>query len=84
MECRKEEEEFSFWDIINQLNVYKRLKKSNKTNWLTEEGTIANAFPVAKTNAIQEVELKGDLVEITDNFNKEWKVISFSKYGFIN
>ena len=38
--------------------VYKRLQKSNKIDWLTEEGTIANAFPVAKTNSIQEVEIK--------------------------
>lgn len=64
-------------------DVYKRLKKSNKTNWLTEEGTIANAFPVAKTNAIQEVELKGDLVEITDNFNKNGKLSPFQNTGLL-
>jgi DNA (cytosine-5)-methyltransferase 1 len=64
-------------------DVYKRLKKSNKTNWLIEEGTIANAFPVAKTNAIQEVELKGDLVEITDNFNKNGKLSPFQNTGLL-
>ena len=48
--------------------IYKRLQKSNKTNWLTQEGTIANAFPVEKTTSIQEVELKGDLVELTNDF----------------
>ena len=64
-------------------DVYKRLKKSNKTNWLTEEGTIAYAFPVAKTNAIQEVELKGDLVEITDNFNKNGKLSPFQNTGLL-
>ena len=64
-------------------DVYKRLQKSNKTNWLTEEGTIANAFPVAKTNSIQEVELKGDLVEITNEFNKNGKLSPFQNTGLL-
>jgi DNA (cytosine-5)-methyltransferase 1 len=63
--------------------VYKRLQKSNKIDWLTEEGTIANAFPVAKTNSIQEVELKGDLVEITNNFNKKGKLSPFQNTGLL-
>lgn len=63
--------------------IYKRLQKSNKANWLTEEGTIANAFPVAKTNSIQEVELKGDLVEITNNFNKNGKLSPFQNTGLL-
>ncbi|APA64259.1 DNA cytosine methyltransferase [Maribacter sp. 1_2014MBL_MicDiv] len=67
----------------NSTEVYKRLQKSNKTNWLTEEGTIANAFPVAKTNSIQEVELKGDLVEITNNFNKNGKLSPFQNTGLL-
>ncbi|QTD37686.1 DNA (cytosine-5-)-methyltransferase [Polaribacter batillariae] len=63
--------------------IYKRLQKSNKTNWLTEEGTIANAFPVTKINTIQEVELKGDLVEITDSFNKNGKLSPFQNTGLL-
>ena len=63
--------------------IYKRLQKSNKTNWLTEEGTIANAFPVEKTNSIQEVELKGDLVEITNDFNKNGKLSPFQNTGLL-
>jgi len=63
--------------------VYKRLEKSKKINWLTEEGTIANAFSVAKTNSIQEVELKGDLVEITNNFNKNGKLSPFQNTGLL-
>ncbi|MDC0177051.1 DNA cytosine methyltransferase [Polaribacter sp.] len=63
--------------------VYKRLQKSNKIDWLTEEGTIANAFPVAKTNSIQEVELKGNLVEITNNFNKNGKLSPFQNTGLL-
>src|SRR5690554_2287065 len=63
--------------------IYKRLQKSNKIDWLTEEGTIANAFPVAKTKSIQEIELKGDLVEITNNFNKTGKLSPFQNTGLL-
>ena len=63
--------------------IYKRLQKSKKINWLTEEGTIANAFPVAKTGVIQEVELKGDLVEITNDFNKNGKLSPFQNTGLL-
>lgn len=64
-------------------DVYKRLQKSNKIEWLTELGTIANAFPVVKTDSIQEVELKGDLVEITNNFNKDEKLSPFKNTGLL-
>lgn len=64
-------------------DVYKRLLKSNKTNWLIDKGTIANAFPVAKTNQVQEVELKGDLVEITNSFNKNGKLSPFQDTGLL-
>lgn len=63
--------------------VYKRLQKSNKLDWITEKGTIANAFPVMKTTSIQEIELKGDLVEITDNFNKNGKLTPFQNTGLL-
>lgn len=63
--------------------IYKRLQKSKKIDWLTEEGTIANAFPVAKTDSIQEVELKGDLVGITNNFNKTGKLSPFQNTGLL-
>jgi len=63
--------------------IYKRLHKSKKIDWLTEEGTIANAFPVAKTNSIQEVELNGGLVEITNEFNKNGKLSPFQNTGLL-
>lgn len=63
--------------------IYKRLQKSKKINWLTEEGIISKAFPVVKTNSIQEVELKGDLVEITNNFNKGRKLSPFQNTGLL-
>ena len=64
-------------------DAYKKLKKANKTDWLSTEGTIAKAFPILKINSLQEVELKGDLVEITDNFNKDGKLSPFLNTGML-
>jgi DNA (cytosine-5)-methyltransferase 1 len=64
-------------------DAYKRLEKSKKIDWLTKEGTIANAFPVAEANSIKDVELKGDLVEITNNFNKDGKLSPFQNTGLL-
>jgi len=64
-------------------DLYKKLKKSKPINWLTEKGTIANAFPVQETNSIQEVELNGDLVEITNKFNKTGKLSPFQNTGLL-
>jgi len=63
--------------------LYKKLKKSTPLNWLTKKGTIVNAFPVQETNSLQEVELKGDLVEITNEFNKNGKLSPFQNTGLL-
>lgn len=63
--------------------IYKRIQKSSKIDWLTNDGTIASAFPVAKTDSIQEVELKGNLVEITNDFNKTGKLSPFQNTGLL-
>ncbi|MEE3999082.1 DNA (cytosine-5-)-methyltransferase [Tenacibaculum sp. FZY0031] len=63
--------------------IYKRLQKAEKIDWLTKDGTIANAFPVNNTNSIQGIELKGDLVEITNNFNKNGKLSPFQNTGLL-
>lgn len=63
--------------------TYKRLKKATPLDWITGKGTIASAFPVGKMNSIQEVELKGDLVEITDSFNLDGKISPFQNTGML-
>ena len=61
--------------------VYKTLQNSNKIDWLTKEGTIASAFPVTQTNAMQKFQLRGNLVEITNEFNKTGKLSPFLNTG---
>ena len=64
--------------------LYKKMKQSEKLDWLTNEGTIAKAFPVSfensKTNLI---ELSGDLVDISENFNKGGKLSPFLNTGLL-
>jgi DNA (cytosine-5)-methyltransferase 1 len=63
--------------------VYKRLQKSKKIDWLIDDGTIAKAFPVSKVNSIQEVQLKGSLARITKEFNKTGKLSPFQNTGLL-
>jgi DNA (cytosine-5)-methyltransferase 1 len=64
-------------------DIYKRLKKQDKISWLDSDGTIAKAFPVKETNSVKEVELKGNLVELTNNFNKDGKLSPFQNSGLL-
>ena len=61
--------------------AYKRLKKTSKTNWITAEGTISKAFPVQSNITLNEFKLEGDLVELTNTFNKKGKLSPFLNTG---
>tara|TARA_B100001250_G_scaffold324549_1_gene288124 strand:- start:5994 stop:7214 length:1221 start_codon:yes stop_codon:yes gene_type:complete len=50
--------------------IYKKLKKEDKSTWITKNGVIANGFPVEKINKVKEIEFSNDLVSISKNFNK--------------
>ena len=71
---------------------YKMLEKSEKSDWMHGSGTIANAFPVENPSktpdlfASGEIEnesftICGDLVAISDHFNKDKKVSPFENTG---
>ena len=63
--------------------VYKDLVRSNPMDWLTKEGTISSVFPVETVKTLQEVELNGNLVELTNNFNKSGKLSPFQNTGLL-
>lgn len=64
--------------------VFKRLQKADKTDWLLKDGTIATAFPVATdTTSNSDFELEGDLVSITNDFNKNEKLSPFQNTGLL-
>jgi len=63
-------------------DIYKRLKKSAK-EWIGTSGVIAQSFPVHEIPALQTIELSGDLVEITHNFNLNGKKSPFQNTGIL-
>lgn len=65
--------------------IYKKMKQSEKTDWLLEKGTIANAFPASSENnkRAKSYKLIGDLVEISENFNKKGALSPFLNTGLL-
>lgn len=57
---------------LQETNIYESLKEITPTEWILEEGTMAEAFPVTSGNTIftTEFKLKGDVVSISKKFNK--------------
>jgi DNA (cytosine-5)-methyltransferase 1 len=64
-------------------NIYENLKEVSPTEWILEEGTLAEAFPITSENSLfpTEFELKGDMVFISDNFNKNGATGLFENSG---
>lgn len=64
-------------------DIYKRLLKSEKVEWIFNNGTIAKAFPVEHTERdyCDEFELKEGLVELSNEFNKGGKISPYLNSG---
>ncbi|HIB46888.1 MAG TPA: DNA (cytosine-5-)-methyltransferase [Flavobacteriaceae bacterium] len=63
--------------------IYKNIKQHEPSEWLLKEGTIAKAFPATQMSKCNEIKLKGDLVKITDDFNKGSKSSPFHNSGLL-
>lgn len=63
--------------------MYQKIKESKKQEWILENGTLATAFPVEKQNEmfLNELELQQDLVDITNDFNKNGNASPFLNTG---
>jgi len=63
--------------------LFLKLKDSRKIDWILRDGTIPNAFPVKNSSELfsSKFQLKGDLVDITDNFNKAGSKSPFENSG---
>lgn len=64
-------------------SIYESLKEVSPTEWILEEGTLAEAFPVTSGNTLfpTEFKLKGDIVSISENFNKNGTTGLFENTG---
>ena len=65
--------------------IYNDIKNSNSTDWLLKEGTFANAFPIQSENVLfpKEFKLKGNIMDISENFNKNGITGMFENTGFM-
>ena len=66
-------------------NIYERIKDFAPTEWIVEEGTLADAFPVTSANTLlpKEFKLKGDIVSISENFNNGGTTGLFENTGLM-
>ncbi|MDD5068203.1 MAG: DNA (cytosine-5-)-methyltransferase [Candidatus Pacebacteria bacterium] len=51
--------------------VHKDLSSIGATEWLTNSGVTAKAFPIEKPDVAEPFEIEGDLSDVTKDFNKE-------------
>lgn len=65
--------------------IYNEIKEMSPSDWILDEGTLASAFPVANDNLLlpTEFKLKGDIVEISANFNKDGTTGLFENTGIM-
>lgn len=66
-------------------SIYNDIKEMSPSDWILDEGTLASAFPVATENLLMptEFKLKGDIVEISANFNKDGATGLFENTGIM-
>lgn len=67
-------------------HIYEKIRKENSLDWMLNNGVLSGAFPLnADTSNLKEFYLEGDLVELSENFNKGEKLSPFQNTGvFIN
>ncbi len=68
---------------LNDTVVYQNIKSTLPIEWILEEGTLASSFPVSTMNKFlpREFKLNGDIVSISENFNKDGKIGMFENTG---
>ncbi|MEC8832936.1 MAG: DNA (cytosine-5-)-methyltransferase [Bacteroidota bacterium] len=71
-----------FLAYLKDTAIYQKIEKTNPANWILEESTFSNAFPVAQNvqNPIS-FELEQDLVTLSNQFNSEKGLSPFLNTG---
>ncbi|MDF0692573.1 DNA (cytosine-5-)-methyltransferase [Aquirufa ecclesiirivi] len=66
-------------------NIYESIKEVSPAEWILAEGTLAEAFPVTYDTSLipTEFRLKGDIVSISENFNKAGTTGLFENTGIM-
>ena len=64
-----------------ETKLYKELSKNDKSNWVLKKGVLAEAFEIESNSIENSFQIKGDLSEITESFNKGKKNGPFENGG---
>jgi DNA (cytosine-5)-methyltransferase 1 len=66
-------------------NIYQSISNTSQKEWIIKKGTLAEAFPVMSDSSLnpKEFKLKGDIVSISENFNKSGKTGLFENTGIM-
>ncbi len=66
-------------------SIYQDMNECSHAEWMLEEGTLAQSFPVFSENLLfpTEFRLKGDIVSISKNFNKTHTTGNFENTGLM-
>lgn len=66
-------------------NIYESINETSPLKWISDEGTLAEAFPVTTEYLLfpTKFELKGDIVFISNNFNKKEQTGVFENSGLM-
>ena len=70
---------------LNNTEIYQNIKSIKPIEWILENGTLANSFPVTTESKLspKKFKLKGDIVSISENFNKDGKTGMFENSGLM-
>jgi len=70
---------------LNNTEIYENIKSIKPIEWILEDGTLANSFPSSAVNSIlpKQFKLKGDIVSISENFNKGGVTGMFENSGLM-
>ncbi len=70
---------------LNNTEIYENIKIIKPIEWILEEGTLANSFPVTVERKLfpKQFKLIGDIVSISENFNKGGKTGMFENSGLM-
>lgn len=70
---------------LQNSSIYNEIKETTSRDWILNNGTLANAFPIQLDNILfpNEFKLNEDIVEISENFNKNGKKGMFENTGIM-
>jgi DNA (cytosine-5)-methyltransferase 1 len=70
---------------LKNTSTYNEISEMNPLEWIVDEGTLANAFPATAETVMfpNQFKLKGNIVDISENFNKNGTSGMFENSGLM-